>query len=79
MEKQAFLQVINVMSAFCKTITLSKKENNAADQETVQKSNIKIGPLGMWLAETWRGDPDAHFKGFNINDENDIPFSCVPK
>jgi len=74
MKKQAFLQVVNVMSAFCKTITLNKKEYSAV--EAVLKGNIKIDYLGMGLAETWRGAPDPYSRSFNINGENDVPILC---
>ena len=53
-EKQAFLQVTDVLKLFCSNVTLSAQHYNYNDLENFDKEKIDIKHLGMGVAETWR-------------------------
>ena len=71
-ERAAFVEVVNVMSTYCATIVLNQMEYKQ-DIDSIKKSNVTLGHLGMGLAETWRGAPDARLRGFcTDSDKGDV-------
>lgn len=72
-EKLAFLQVADILRVFCANITLNAQQYNDNDLEKhgTDKEKVMIKHLGMGVAETWRGTPDARLRGTAL--DTDIP------
>ena len=69
-EKQAFMEVAEILKNFCTNITLSAMSYNDTDADNfTDKTKIKIEHLGMGVAETWRGIPDARLRGSALHSD----------